>query len=199
MPLNLLSSPAQQPCAPLIPLRAGDTVTLASKASSWQAVIVEVHLVDQAELTNGLCLPLAELYRVETDERWCAIKGYEDRYRLSNHGKVVSLHYLNTSRQRLLKVLGPQRYPSVSLGNGISKRQTGLNRLVAQHFLPPPTEKRFCILMPKDGNHLNIKAENLRWVDKQEMNDTSVVQYLHCCGARHPAHKLSTTDCTGIR
>jgi hypothetical protein len=196
------ASLAQQPCLPATSLRAGDTVTLAggaAAASPWQVVIVEVHPSGLAELDNGAYLSLPELQRVETGECWCAIKAYEDRYRLSSHGRVVSLHYHNTSRQRLLKVLGGQRYPSVSLGNGLSTRQVGLNRLVAQHFLPPPAEKRFRILMPKDGNHLNVQADNLQWVDKQEMLDATVLHYLHCCGERHPRHKLSTTDVGHIR
>ena len=184
------------------PLRAGDTVTASAVqplAFQGQAVILEVRPVGYAELDNGYRLPLTELCRVDTGELWCAIAGYEERYRLSCHGKVVSLHYNNTVRQRLLRVTGPQRYPSVSLSNGTSPHQTGLNRLVAQHFLPRPAEVRFSMLMPKDGNHLNLRATNLQWVDPHELHDPIVLQYLHCCGERHPGHKIQNVDVVQIR
>lgn len=185
-----------------MPLRAGDTVTVAATerlAFPGQAVILEVRPTGQAELDNGHLMPLAELCRVDTGERWRAIIGYEDRYRISCQGKVVSLFYQNTTRQRLLQVAGRHRYPSVSLGAGFGPRQVGLNRLVAQHFLPPPTEARFRVLMPKDGNHLNIQAANLQWVDPQELHDPVVLHYLHCCGERHPLHKLSRANVVQVR
>jgi hypothetical protein len=183
------------------PLRAGDTVTAAAEPLAFPglAVILEVRPAGQAELDNGHLLPLAALCWVDTGERWCAVAGYEDRYRLSCQGKVVSLCYQNTARQRLLQVTGRQRYPSVSLSAGFGPRQVGLNRLVAQHFLPPPTEARFRVLMPKDGNHLNIWATNLQWVDPQELHDPVVVHYLHYCGERHPLHKLSHADVVHVR
>jgi hypothetical protein len=186
----------------LTPLRAGDTVTMAALdrlALPWQAVIVEVHPNGHAELDNGFYPALDALQRVETGEQWCAIQGYEDRYRLSSHGKVVSLLFQNTTRHRLLKVVSPRRYPSVSLGRGFGTQQLGLNRLVAQHFLPPPAEERFSVLIPKDGNHLNIKADNLQWADREEMQDADVLNYLHCCGERMPQHKLSTQNVANIR
>ncbi|RZK21928.1 MAG: hypothetical protein EOO63_18615 [Hymenobacter sp.] len=82
---------------------------------------------------------------------------------------------------------------------GFGPRQVGLNRLVAQHFLPPPAEARFRVLMPKDGNHLNIRADNLQWVDPQELHDPVVVHYLHYCGERHPLHKLRHADVVQVR
>jgi hypothetical protein len=189
-------------CLPLTTLRAGDTVitTAADQlASLWPAIIIEVRPAGQAELDNGRFLPLAALCQVETGERWCAISGYEGRYLLSSHGKTISLLYHGTARQRLLKVVGPHRYPSVSLSNGFGPQQLGLNRLVAQHFLPPPTEQRFRFVIPKDGNHLNIRADNLQWVDPQEQEDTLVLHYLHCCGERHPLHKLSRAEVGQLR
>lgn len=185
-------------------VRAGDTVTAAlwpAPGLAWQAVVVELRPTGEAELDTGYVLPLDEVCRVETGESWCPVKGYEGRYRLSSHGKIVSLRYLGTQRHRLLKPSGAHRYPSVSLGKGPGHppKQIGLNRLVAQHFLPPPAEPRLNILMPVDGNHLNVQATNLKWVDKQEMANAEVLKYLHCCGERHPYHKLSSDDVAAIR
>ncbi|WP_354581063.1 hypothetical protein [Hymenobacter sp. UYP22] len=69
--------------------------------------------------------------------------------------------------------------------------QTGLNQLVAQHFLPAPAEGRLRHLLPKDGNHLNVRADNLQWADRGEMDDLVVLQRFHACGVRNAHSKLT--------
>jgi predicted XRE-type DNA-binding protein len=181
--------------------RAGHTVTHPSFEGQQlpaQAVILEVHASQLAELSNGLRLPLQEMRRVETGEQWVPIAGY-DRYLLSSQGKVVSLFYHQANRQRLLKVLGPSRYPKVTLTNETGSRQKGISRLVAQAFLPPPAEERLQHVMPKDGNPLNVQVGNLQWVDPYETQDEVVVHYLRRRGERHANSKLTTQEVVQIR
>jgi hypothetical protein len=181
-------------------LRAGHTVThpcFVDLTLPEQAIIVEVRN-EIAELSNGLRLSQAELIFIETGEQWVTIADY-DRYLLSSHGKVISLLYQNTNRQRLLKVLHPSFYPQVSLSNRAGIRQVGISRLVAQAFLPPPSEKRLTHVIPKDGNPLNLRVDNLQWADLREMEDEFVMDYLRRRGEQHHLSKLTTKDVTEVR
>jgi hypothetical protein len=180
---------------------AGQTITHPSFARQQlpeQAVILEVHASRLVELSNGLRLPQQGLLRIETGERWVPIADY-DRYLLSSHGKVVSLFYHNSNRQRLLKVLAPTSYPKVTLTNEVGSRQFSISRLVAQAFLPAPTEARLRCVMPKDGNPLNTQVHNLQWVDPYETQDEAVVHYLRRRGERHAHSKLTTKEVSQIR
>ncbi|MGI4742851.1 MAG: helix-turn-helix domain-containing protein [Janthinobacterium lividum] len=136
--------------------------------------------------------------RFETGEQWVLIADF-NRYLLSSHGKVVSLFYHRTDRQRLLKVLRPTLYPAVTLVNEKGPRQVGLNRLVAQAFLPAPTEARLRQVLPKDGNHLNVRVDNLYWADPSELEEEAVVHYLRRRGERHHFSKLTTVEVAQVR
>jgi len=167
--------------------------------SPHTAVIVEVWDHTTAELDSGQRVPLTALCSLASDEQWRPVTGFEGLYRISSHGKVVSLHYKQTDRHRLLRVLSPLRYPSVSLHNDLVSQQIGLNRLVALHFLAPPTEARFSHLIPKDGNHLNLRVENLQWADQAEREDQTVLKRFHACGVRSPHSKLTAESVQQIR
>lgn len=182
-------------------IRAGHTVTHPSFIGLQlpeQAAILELHASGLAELSNGLRLPSQELVRFETGEQWVLIADF-NRYLLSSHGKVVSLFYHRTDRQRLLKVLRPTLYPAVTLVNEKGPRQVGLNRLVAQAFLPAPTEARLRQVLPKDGNHLNVRVDNLYWADPSELEEEAVVHYLRRRGERHHFSKLTTVEVAQVR
>jgi len=181
-----------------MPFLAGHTVQYPCH-SPHTAVIVEIWDDTLAELDSGQRVPLTDLCPLASDEEWRPVTGFEELYRVSSHGKVVSLHYKQTARHRLLRVLSPRRYPSVSLCNDLTRQQIGLNRLVAQHFLAPPPEARFDHLMPKDGNHLNLRVENLQWVDQAEREDLAVLQRFHACGVRSKHSKLNEQDVQQIR
>ena len=174
------------------------TLRLAFPARTIQAVNVEIRN-QAAELDNGELVPLRELRLVSTDEQWLPVREFAERYLISSYGKVVSLFYGRSGRQRLLQVTSPQRYPSVSLYNGERVTQVGVNRLVAQHFLPPPVDVRFNHLIPKDGNHLNLRVENLQWADKCERKDEAVLARFHRCGARNANSKLTPEFVQQIR
>jgi len=167
--------------------------------SPHTAVIVEIWDHTLAELDSGQRVPLTALCALASDEQWRPVTGFEELYRISSHGKVVSLQYKRTARHRLLRVLSPRRYPSVSLYSDLTTQQIGLNRLVALHFLAPPTEARFNHVMPKDGNHLNLRAENLQWVDQAERKDQTVLQRFHACRARNTHSKLTAESVQQIR
>ena len=90
-------------------------------------------------------------------------------------------------------------YPGVTLVNKAGPRQIGLNRLVAQAFLPPPAEARLRQVLPKDGNHLNVRVDNLYWADPSEVENEAVVQYLRRRGERHHFSKLTAAEVAQAR
>jgi hypothetical protein len=86
----------------------------------------------------------------------------------------------------------------VALSNEGIITRIGLNRLVAQYFLPPA---RACCtsVLPRDGNHLNLRAENLEWVDPREAEDAKVAPRLHPVGSTHPNSWLTTAQVEEVR
>lgn len=111
-------------------------------------------------------------------ELWKPIEGFEDRYEVSNLGRVKSLafdywmqpigrrgHYRH-KKECILKntkqCIDGQVYCVVSLSAG-QKQYTRFTvaNLVAQHFVPNPNNWYFVEHI--DGDYDNNRADNLRW------------------------------------
>lgn len=88
-------------------------------------------------------------------EIWKPIEGYEDRYKVSNMGRV-------RSRTKILSQ-GGKVYKHVTLNNGdISHRSTRtVHTLVANAFIPNP--EGLLYVNHKDYDTYNNRAENLEW------------------------------------
>lgn len=100
-------------------------------------------------------------------EEWRDIVGYEGRYKVSNMGKVISLNYSHTGKQKELKqsVLSSGYY-AVNLRNGGKVKLCTVHRLVANAFLPNPNKY-------KEVNHINEntkdnRVENLEWCEQSD-------------------------------
>lgn len=112
-----------------------------------------------------------------TEEIWKPVRGYEERYEVSNLGNVRNKETLN--------VLKPQTnrygYLQVNLyvcGHSTRKMKT-VHRLVAEAFIPNPENKPFI-------DHINTirtddRVENLRWVTAKEnnLNPITLEKYRH--------------------
>ena len=91
-------------------------------------------------------------------EIWVSVNGFEDRYRISNQGRVYSI--LN---QRILKTSTSKNgYKSMHL-NG---ETIYIHHLVAEHFLENPDNKNE--INHKDCNPSNNCVDNLEWVTHKE-------------------------------
>lgn len=105
-------------------------------------------------------------------ERWVPVEGYEGLYEVSDTGKVKSLarrvefhrqgkpSYF-TTRERLLRTSGGEKYRMVILCKGGEKKPHLVHRLVAQAFIPNPERHPF--VLHGDDNPQNNNVENLRW------------------------------------
>lgn len=113
-------------------------------------------------------------------EIWKDIQGYEGLYQISNLGRVKSLNFNNTRKEKIMKpLLSNNGYLRVSLSNKMKKKKYFIHRLVAQEFIPNPNNL-------SEINHINeIKTDNsvknLEYCTSQYNHDfsqsKSVLQY----------------------
>lgn len=97
------------------------------------------------------------------NELWLPIRGYEGLYEISNYGRVRSLNYRNKGIRKVLSCHARQGYyiKVALVKNGVTKYYR-VHRLVAQAFLPPPSERQTQV------EHINTnkrdnRVENLHW------------------------------------
>ena len=99
-------------------------------------------------------------------EIWKDIKGYNGLYQVSNLGRVKSLNYHSTGKEKILLLAENEAgYLSVEFcKNGIRKRNY-VHRLVAQTFIENPDN------LPQvnhiDQNKKNNQAINLEWASSK--------------------------------
>lgn len=101
------------------------------------------------------------------NETWKDIPGYENLYQISSTGRVKSLNYRGTGKEKLLKPgLDKDGYYYVSLCKNGERKNFKVHRLVALTFIPNPDNKE-CV------DHINgirndNRVENLRWCTVKE-------------------------------
>lgn len=95
-------------------------------------------------------------------ERWKEIKGYEDRYKVSNYGRVWSKKHKKIMKQSIT----PQysEYPWIGLIDDDGKIKSWfVHRLVALHFVKNDDTDNKTIINHIDENKQNARWDNLEW------------------------------------
>ena len=101
---------------------------------------------------------------MEKQEIWMDIKGYEGKYKVSNQGRVYSLH----SHKYLALGNNGKGYLFVQLWRDNKGKKEYVHRLVALHFIDNP--EGLPQVNHKDENKENNCVENLEWCTNEYNN-----------------------------
>lgn len=107
---------------------------------------------------------------MELNEVWLPVKGYEDRYEVSNLGSVRSLKTKKLLRGDITK----DGYIRIKLWDGVKYTSKMIHRLVAEAFLPLPDDNsdRYEVdHIDNDVSHNSI--DNLQWLTHKDNLDRS--------------------------
>lgn len=98
-------------------------------------------------------------------EIWRDIKRYEGKYQVSNTGKVKSLNYRRTGKEKILKLDdNGHGYLYVSLSKDGKGKSYPVHKLVATAFLENPNN--LPEVNHKDENKYNNCVDNLEWCSR---------------------------------
>lgn len=99
-------------------------------------------------------------------EVWKPVPGYESRYMVSNHARVMSLRYKKRKDEvgYLKPILRKNGYVVVNLMKNGKMKQFRLHRLVAEAFLGPTD----LTIDHIDGNKQNNHLDNLQILSSQD-------------------------------
>ncbi len=126
-------------------------------------------------------------------EIWREIDGWNDRYLISNLGRVWSV----ARRKILTNTMGNRRYLMVSLFNGPRVKCVAVHRLVAIAFITNPKNK-------ETVNHINgiktdNRVENLEWATREDQLYHAINTLGLICGEGSTTAILTTKDVIEIR
>lgn len=98
-------------------------------------------------------------------EIWKDIEGYEGLYQVSNLGKVKSLNYNQSGKEKVLKACKSKGYYYVILCKDSKQKNCSVHRLVANAFIPNPDN------LPQvnhiDEDKTNNACFNLEWCERK--------------------------------
>jgi hypothetical protein len=115
--------------------------------------------------------PPEKIFEEIDGEIWKDIEGYEDLYKISNFGRVLSIKKLMTgsiNKKLMAGSINNRGYKCVALYKDSVQKTCKLHRLIAINFIPNPDELP-CI-DHRDRNKLNNDISNLRWLSHRENN-----------------------------
>lgn len=138
-------------------------------------------------------------------EEWKSVIGYS-LYEISNYGKIRNIKSGKELSQSLRN-----NYKRVGLVSNSGQKSLDVHRLVAEHFLPEPSNELVIaasftvynkvIVNHLDGDKNNNRSDNLEWT-----TNSGNMKHSYTSGLREPVHgsthhksKLSESDILSIR
>lgn len=110
-------------------------------------------------------------------EIWKTIKDYPN-YQVSNLGRVKSLNYLRTGKEKILRInKDKDGYFQITLSKNGKVKTHKIHRLVAEHFIPNPDNKPCIDHINTDRTDNNV--ENLRWTTQKENCNNPITKTKH--------------------
>lgn len=130
-----------------------------------------------------------------SNEIWRDIQGYENRYKISNHGRVKSF----IIRERELAQPIRNGYCHVDLCKNGKIKSMAVHRLVCSAFHANPLNKPE--VNHKDCNRRNNHVDNLEWTTRKENAEHAAINGLYGAtkGETHPFARLTEKDVLAIR
>lgn len=125
-------------------------------------------------------------------EIWKDVEGYPN-YQVSNMGRVKSLNYNHTKKEKILKPhKATNSYLMVQLFNNDTYKFKLIHRLVAETFISNP-ENKPCV------DHINTdktdnRVENLRWVTHKENSNNPISKNNMAVNATKPMLGIKSKD-----
>lgn len=135
------------------------------------------------------------------NEIWKPIEGYEDRYEVSNLGRVRSLDMVlpcvvngvETTRVRHGKIIKPfvgrTGYHYAMLRDGKRSKNCRVHRLVAAAFVPNPLH--LSEVNHKDEDKSNNRADNLEWCTSKYNHNYGTTIKRAADKIRRPVYQMS--------
>ena len=102
-------------------------------------------------------------------EIWKEIKDYEGKYEVSSLGRIKSLNYLNSGKEKIMKTsIGTQGYPYIFLSKNGKKKCFTIHKLVAIAFLNHIPNGFESVIDHKNSDKTENTIQNLRIVTHRE-------------------------------
>ncbi len=101
------------------------------------------------------------------DEKWKIVPDTNERYHVSNYGRMKSFAY-NKKEGSILNCFVINGFKQVQITTNKGARKYYLHKLIAENWIPKPSDKHD-IVTHLDGNINNNQISNLEWHTKESI------------------------------
>lgn len=132
------------------------------------------------------------------DEEWRFIPGSNEKYMVSNYGRVKSFMVRKTDGQ----IMKPSKVGNfLALKISVNKVNVSwyIHKLVATIFIPN-TSKELTHVVHKDLNYMNNQVSNLEWVKKEKVHENERLRNSRSLKRRKPSNtRLKERDVAHLK
>jgi hypothetical protein len=129
------------------------------------------HYSDEIRDTNDNIHETENIYTDYSSENWKYLNDCNEEYAISSFGRIKS--FKRSKDGIILKTTNSNNYMVAHLTINCSLRLYGINRLVAEYFIPNPNQYEFVDHI--NGCSFDNHVDNLRWVNRSQNNQNRSV------------------------